>query len=234
MLEIEDVPLQPKAEYMTVFAVACHTPSAPQYTGIFYEKKLDPSVKDMLSQDQLSLDTFRTWWEGTEIDRDFWLETPSSWMRIHVVPRRAMFNRSTWRTSRTILRDMLTETLGHTRITEGICCSSGRWLEPTVDHWEDQCTSESAFTLLWIGRTVLFKQQPPTPTSAIPLRGNERPGSMRERLQVRSPQSNAKVSASGGGDETGDDCTPDLDSAGAPSGHSRTLGGNRRGGPHLA
>ena len=233
VLEIEDVRLQPKAEYMTVFAVACHTPSAPQYTGIFYEKKLDPSVKDMLSQDQLSLDTFRTWWENTEIDRDFWVETPSSWMRIHVVPRRAMFNPSTWRTSRTILRDMLTGTLGHTRITEGICCSSGRWLEQTVDHWEDQCTSESAFTLLWIGRTVLFKQQPPTPTSAIPLRGNEQPGSMRERFhQGRAPQSDAQVSASGGGDETGNDRAPDLDSAGAPCGHPRALGGERRGGPH--
>ena len=61
MLQIEDLRLQPKAEYMTVFAVACPAPKAPQLTRIFPEKKLDPAVKDMLSQDRLQHDPFFAW-----------------------------------------------------------------------------------------------------------------------------------------------------------------------------
>ena len=55
---------------MTVFAVACTPPKTPELTGIFPEKKLDPGVKNMLSQDRLPHDTFYDWWERTELDRD--------------------------------------------------------------------------------------------------------------------------------------------------------------------
>ena len=119
-LQVEDLRLQPVVQYMSVCAVA------HRYTGIFYEKKLDPSTRDMLSQDRLQLDTYVSWREKTAQDRDFWVETPSTWVRVHIVPRRSMYNPSTWRTGSTVLRDMLVATLGSTRMTECVCCRSGR------------------------------------------------------------------------------------------------------------
>ena len=99
VLQVEDIRLQPKEQYMSVYAVAHRPLSNPQYTGIYHEKKLDPSVRDVLSQDCLQLDTFMTWWQQTTCDKDFWLETPAAWIRVHVVPRRAMFNPMSWRTT---------------------------------------------------------------------------------------------------------------------------------------
>ena len=69
-----------------------------------------------------------------------------------------------WRTTGTVLKDMLIATLGRTRMTESICCSSGRWLEPTVDHWESSRQDDQSFPLLWVGMTVLFKTKPPDPS----------------------------------------------------------------------
>ena len=65
VLQVEDIRLQPKEQYMSVYAVAHRPLSNPQYTGIYHEKKLDPSVRDVLSQDCLQLDTFMTWWQQT-------------------------------------------------------------------------------------------------------------------------------------------------------------------------
>ncbi|CAE6927736.1 unnamed protein product [Symbiodinium sp. CCMP2456] len=65
VLQVEDVRLQPKEQYMSVYAVAHKPPTGPPTTGIYHEKKLDPSVKDMLSQDRLQLDTFMAWWQQT-------------------------------------------------------------------------------------------------------------------------------------------------------------------------
>ena len=44
-----------------------------------------------------------------------------------------MFNPSTWRTGSTVLRDMLVASIGQTRMTESVCCASGKWVESTVD-----------------------------------------------------------------------------------------------------
>ncbi|CAE7294300.1 GIP [Symbiodinium sp. CCMP2592] len=176
VLQVEDIRLQPKEQYMSVYAVAHSPHSTPRYTGIFHEKKLDPSVKDLLSQDCLQLDTFMTWWQQTPHDKDFWLETPDAWIRVHVVPRRAMFNPTTWRTTSTIQKDMLIATLGHTRMTESVCCSSGRWLEGTVDHWESCLRDEQTFPLLWVGRTVPPCQSQPRPVDhGAPCAQEEKP-----------------------------------------------------------
>ncbi|CAE7261007.1 RE2 [Symbiodinium sp. CCMP2592] len=134
-LQVEDLRLQQAEQYMTVYAVAHHGPQAPKYSGIFYDKKLDPSTRDMLSQDRLQRDVFVTWWEKSKFDRDFWLETPYMWVRVHLVPRRAMFNPSTWRTGSTVQRDMLVSSIGDVRVTECVCCKTGGWIESTVDRW---------------------------------------------------------------------------------------------------
>ena len=60
LLQAEDLRLQPREQYMSDFTVTCRTPTAPQLTGIYHEKKLDPNVRDILSQDCLQPDTFMT------------------------------------------------------------------------------------------------------------------------------------------------------------------------------
>ncbi|CAE6947744.1 unnamed protein product [Symbiodinium sp. CCMP2592] len=156
-IQIEDLRLQQAEQYMSVLAVAHQAPQIPKYSGIFYDKKLDPSTRDMLSQDRLQRDTFLVWWEKCNLDRDFWLETQNMWVRVHMVPRRAMFNPSTWRTGSTVLRDMLVSTIGAVRMTECVCCKTGAWIESTVDQWEHGQVDQTTFPLLWIGRTVFYK-----------------------------------------------------------------------------
>ncbi|OLP87671.1 hypothetical protein AK812_SmicGene31085 [Symbiodinium microadriaticum] len=86
-LQIEDLRLQTAEQYMSVCAVAHQGPQVPKYFGIFYEKKLDPSTRIMLSEDRLQRDVFVAWWEKANFDRDFWVETPNTWVRVHMVPR---------------------------------------------------------------------------------------------------------------------------------------------------
>ena len=94
------------------------TTKAPPYK-IFYDKKLSSEVKHLLIQDRLHEVSFMNWWEKTNINSDFWLEGECMWHRIHVVPRRALCNPSTWKTQHTVQRDMLVRSIGDLRITEG-------------------------------------------------------------------------------------------------------------------
>ncbi|CAE7510826.1 GIP [Symbiodinium sp. CCMP2592] len=171
-LQVEDLRLQQIGQYMEVYAVAHCGPQPPKYSGIFYEKKLDPGTRDMLSGDRLSLAVFQSWWEKSCIDRDFWVETPSTWVRVHMVPRRATFNPSTWRTGSTVLRDMLVANIGATRMTESVCCRTGKWIESTVDQWRPGQVDQHVFPLLWVGRTVFYKLPSPGPPHCDP-RGSD-------------------------------------------------------------
>ena len=126
---------------------------APPYK-IFYDKKLSPVVKELLTQDKLHDVSFMNWWEKTKINSDFWLEGESMWHRIHVVPRRALCNPSTWKTNHTVQKDMLLQSIGDLRITEGFCCRSGKPLEAAIDQW-NHGQSENSFPLLWVGRSCL-------------------------------------------------------------------------------
>ena len=69
------------------------------YQQIFYAKKLSPEVRNLLIGEVFHVDSFLRWWEGTRINSDFWLETPSALIRIHVVPRKALFSPHDWQTS---------------------------------------------------------------------------------------------------------------------------------------
>ena len=142
------------------------TTKAPPYK-IFYDKKLNPEVKELLTQDRLQSVSFMKWWEGTKVNDDFWLESEHAWHRIHVVPRRALCNPSTWKTQHSVQKYMLLESIGNLRITEGFCCRSSKPLETVVDRWKDE-QSENSFRLLWVGRSTFAKSRSANPTSEIP------------------------------------------------------------------
>ncbi|CAE7540486.1 RE2 [Symbiodinium natans] len=61
-LAVEDIRLQSKGAYMEVCAVACpRSFEAPQLSGVYFPKKLDPGVNDMLGQDRLHQATVDHW-----------------------------------------------------------------------------------------------------------------------------------------------------------------------------
>ncbi|CAE7236343.1 Faim2, partial [Symbiodinium sp. KB8] len=59
------------------------------YPQIFYQKKLAPEIQNLLSSDVLSVDGFVRWWQTTGVTADFWLETETSLIRVHVIPRKS-------------------------------------------------------------------------------------------------------------------------------------------------
>ncbi|CAE7304830.1 GIP, partial [Symbiodinium sp. KB8] len=65
VLSIEDLSLEPRAQYM-VHAVAFAGHSSQPLYNLYYEKKLPPEVKVMLSQTQLCRESFISWWNQCE------------------------------------------------------------------------------------------------------------------------------------------------------------------------
>eukprot|EP00439_Symbiodinium_sp_Y106_P021298 s4955_g2.t1 len=128
---------------------------APPYR-IFYDKKLSPEVKEILTSDRLESVSFMNWWEKTKINSDFWLEGEFNWFRIHVVPRRALCNPSTWKTQYTVQKNMLLQSIGDLCVTEGYCCRSGKPIETVADQWKCE-QDENSFPLLWVGRSSFAK-----------------------------------------------------------------------------
>ena len=225
----EDLKLVPKREYI-VCAVAHGSglPRGRDLYNFFYDKKLDPGVKDMLVQEKWSRDSFLAWWRSSGVSSDFWLESRDAWIRIHVTPRRALFNPSTWKTVCTIQKEMLVQTSGAVRITDGVCCMSGRWIEPVVDTWTADITSEPAFQFLWVGRTWISKSQPrSTPPDPHFDHGT---GAM----QAASPQPHVQDSAFGRGQPHGSGLAPHLERGGDQSHLGGGQGGGEVEGPNRA
>ena len=165
--QAEDLKLVPKCQYMA-FAVAhgCGSSRGPDMYNFFYDKKLDPGVKDMLVREKLPQEEFVAWWSSATVSSDFWLECEHAWVRIHITPRKNLFNPSTWKTRATVQKEMLVQTAAEIRVTDGVCCTSGRWIEPVIDRWERDKLNEPAFDFHWIGRTWIGKRQAPS----FPLR----------------------------------------------------------------
>ncbi|CAE7217070.1 GIP [Symbiodinium pilosum] len=148
--QAEDLKLVPKSQYMA-FAVA-HNPGHAKSRDLynfFYDKKLEPGVKEMLVRERFPQDEFIAWWSSTSTTSDFWLECDHAWVRIHVTPRKVLFNPSTWKTRATVQKEMLVQTAGEIRVTDGICCTSNRWIESVVDRWEHDKLNEPAFAFHW-------------------------------------------------------------------------------------
>ena len=65
---------------------------------MFFPKKVGEVVSNVLTQERLCSSLFCKWWAKTGISNDFWIETPEAFFRIHVIPRRGVFDPSLWRT----------------------------------------------------------------------------------------------------------------------------------------
>ncbi|CAE7329121.1 GIP, partial [Symbiodinium sp. CCMP2456] len=61
---------------------------------LFFEKRIDPGIRNMLIADTLNLNSFLAWWSSTPISNDFWIECEDRLVRVHVVPRKYTFNPS--------------------------------------------------------------------------------------------------------------------------------------------
>ena len=133
---------------------------------IFYEKKLTPEVRNLLSGDSLPLESFLTWWKSTKVTSDFWIEDPKALIRVHVVPRKTFFAPDDWRTQQSLLRDNLLRVLGSVRGTFAISCRSLRDLPVVHDMWE-QCQGHAkpCQQCLWVGRTVFNRRELCAPES---------------------------------------------------------------------
>ena len=122
---------------------------------IFFPKKLNAVVNNMLCASPLNSEFFATWWGQTPISKDFWIETSSALIRIHVVPRRGFFDPTQWTTSQQDVKQELVRSLGEIRSTSAVSCSSLRGLQPVHDVWKDSHASQHP--VLWVGRTVFSR-----------------------------------------------------------------------------
>ena len=87
--------IPPKSESVLVADEGLSAPNIKEVTKdksdigvcktIFYPKKLSPVVFNMLSAESLNSDVFMSWWSGTNVSKDFWIETASSFIRIHII-----------------------------------------------------------------------------------------------------------------------------------------------------
>ena len=138
-VQLNDFGSQRGEQYMAyVVSDTGDTPQDPPPVDsfhIFYDKKLEPEVKNILTQDRLCDLTFTSWWSRSALTSDFWIETDVAWFRIHVTPRRALFNPSKWKTNHSVQKDMLLTSLGEYRVTEGVCCRTSKPVESIADRW---------------------------------------------------------------------------------------------------
>ena len=131
---------------------------------IFYPKKIDASVRNMLCASPLNSDLFAAWWGRTPISKDFWIETASALIRVHVVPRRGFFNPHQWTTSQEHVKQELLRALGEVRSTSAVSCSSFHALMPIHDMW--RATISNQHPVLWIGRTIFPRAPGSFPTDS--------------------------------------------------------------------
>ena len=142
----------------------------PRVPQLFYEKKVTPEVRNMLSGDSLDLESFVRWWQLTKISADFWIETPEALIRVHVVPRRSFFNPSDWKTQQSLLRDNLFRVLGSVRSTYSVSCRSLRDLPVVSDMWEQGLgLPKPCHQCLWVGRTVFNRRELFAPSTSQPI-----------------------------------------------------------------
>ena len=216
----------PTAEQQyTAFVVSDLVPSTPKPYKIFYDKKLSPEVKQMLTQDYLSEASFVTWWNKTNIDSDFWVEGELAWHRVHVTPRRSLFSPFMWKTHGTVQKDMLLSCIGKFRVTEGFCSRTGKPLESAADVVEQGCEQPS-FPLFWFGRTTFAKATSHL-DSLLPPRASEG----HEQLCMATPghQQDEQGAVARGSEQMWNSGSPSLDHRGDQSGHTGAPHGER---PH--
>ena len=145
------------------------TPSAgsPPGQNIFYPKKINACARNLLSAESFNFQHFAAWWSKTPISKDFWIECADSFIRIHVVPRRGLFDPSRWETSQIEVKDKLLGSVGLIRSSHGISCSTLAGLDAIHDLWQDQRNAQQP--VLWVGRTVFSRAVARVPIYGPPL-----------------------------------------------------------------
>ena len=135
---------------------------------LFYPKKVSLEVQAMLEGPwESGGQSFLAWWNGADQSRDFWVETASEMIRVHVTPRKYLFVPSKWNTQNTELKHALLNALGGTRITEHLpCLSEGSVLLTQTDQWQESCRELSCG--LWVGRSRFSKAFPQAPSTLSP------------------------------------------------------------------
>ena len=129
------------------------------FKPLFYPKKLSREIQIMLeSNHTLSGASFMGWWKNANQSRDFWMETECEFIRVHVVPRKHLFNPSAWNTSLVTLKKQLLDSLDGHRITEHISCLSEGVLSSVLeDDTYQEIVAPQHVNSPWIGRSRFRK-----------------------------------------------------------------------------
>ena len=174
---------------------------------IFYPKKISTAVHNMLSMNGFCEHSFSIWWKDTNISQDFWTETQNSLIRIHVVPRRTLFNPLAWSTQHQAQKEALLDALGLVRSTWGIACGSHRGLPPIHGPWKED--DNNSYPVLWIGKTV-FSRRPMSPSLFSSLRSEHGTASAHTTPQGEALE-HVQDGAVGGGHEGGTSSPSSMD-----------------------
>ena len=134
--------------------------SGPSRPRIFYEKPINPAVRELLVGDRLNPDTFLAWWTSSDLKSDFWLELGDKLIRVHVTPRKTFFDPRKW-TSQSLQRSLLLQSLGSIRETWGVACVGRRALSTVSELWEH--AEQGSYPVLWVGRSVFNRASDPLP-----------------------------------------------------------------------
>ena len=150
-------------EAYKVLAAVSHS---HQFQPIFYPKKIPIEVHNLLVCEQLSRTSFLAWWKEANQSKDFWIETHSHLIRVHVVPRLKPFDPSLWQTGMKHLKLQLMNSIGNERNTDVIPCHADGLLQyHHHGHWKERQDGLDGdqFEQLWVGRSCFPKAQASVP-----------------------------------------------------------------------
>ena len=141
--------------------VAYMVRAARPHCKLFHPKKVSVEVQNLLEQNTtISSSTYYLWWRGANQSRDFWMETADEMIRVHVCPRRDLFDPSLWQTQLHDLKGKLLQTLSGHRVTEVVpCLSEGLEVHRFVDD-VFSAPGKLPWHGLWIGRSRFSKAKP--------------------------------------------------------------------------
>ena len=103
-----------------ILAEEAYTSDAALSPSLFYPKKLNEVVENMLGRGEISPAAFYRWWRDAKLSKDFWLETDDELIRVHVVPRSTCFDPREWKTPKLRLKQALLSQIGDVRVTEAV------------------------------------------------------------------------------------------------------------------
>ena len=135
--------------------------------NVFYPKKIEPVVRNILLEESFNPEVFLSCWTGAKHCNDLWIEGPRVWVRVHVIPRRSLFDPRIWRALHPDQLAFLLEQLGCIRSTNSVACQHHLPMGDTHDFWKLP-HEDALLPALWIGRTFFCKEAPDPPLPRPP------------------------------------------------------------------